>query len=163
MILGGDELGRTQRGNNNAYAQDNEISWFDWESPDAELRDFTAALIAARRENPALRPEWFRSAPDAGGTDTVILQRSDGAPFEESDWDDPDARSITFVFAHTGGASFALLLNSAPNGVEFSLPATATPWQLVLSSDPAQSISAESTNTIVADHSFTLLKAEPAS
>src|SRR6201995_1423212 len=62
MILGGDEMGRTQGGNNNAYCQDNEISWFDWESVDSELLTFTRDLIALRRSAPALRPLWFRQA-----------------------------------------------------------------------------------------------------
>ena len=49
MLLGGDELGRTQHGNNNAYCQDNEISWFDWEHVDEELLDFTRRVIHSRR------------------------------------------------------------------------------------------------------------------
>jgi glycogen operon protein len=159
MILGGDELGRTQGGNNNAYAQDNEISWFDWAAADDELRSFTAALVALRRENPGLRPEWFRSAPEVDGTDTVVLQRSDGAAFADDDWDDPEARSITFVFSHSDSASFALLLNSAANGVEFTLPdAPQGSWELALSSDPDQSIATGAQSAIVADHSFTLLR-----
>jgi isoamylase len=161
MILGGDEIGRTQGGNNNAYCQDNEISWFDWAAADEELRAFTTKLIALRRDNPALRPEWFRSAPDAEGDDTVELQRSDGKPFADEDWDDPEAHSITFVFSHRDGDSFALLLNSAANGVEFTLPdAEGAAWQLELSSDPDQSVGDTATSTIVTDHSFTLLRSK---
>ena len=61
MLLGGDELGRTQRGNNNAWCQDNEISWFDWERRprQAELREFTRRLIALRREHPVFRRDSF--------------------------------------------------------------------------------------------------------
>jgi glycogen operon protein len=55
MILGGDELGRTQHGNNNGYCQDNEISWFDWENVDESLLHFTARLIELRREHPVFR------------------------------------------------------------------------------------------------------------
>ncbi|MFU1878394.1 glycogen debranching enzyme, partial [Enterococcus faecium] len=55
MILGGDEMGRTQNGNNNAYCQDNEVSWFDWSTVDQDLVDFTTHLISLRDENPALR------------------------------------------------------------------------------------------------------------
>ena len=161
MILGGDELGRTQGGNNNAYAQDNEISWFDWASADEDLRTFTAALIALRRENAALRPDWFRSAPDTDADDTVDIVRSDGHPFAEEDWDDPDARSITFVFRHRGSDSFALLLNSAANGVEFTVPdAAGSGWELALSSDPDQAVESHAETTIVTDHSFTLLRSK---
>jgi isoamylase len=159
MILGGDELGRTQGGNNNAYCQDNEISWFDWAAADAELQAFTTQLISLRRDNPALRPEWFRSAPDADADDTVVLQRSDGLSFSDEDWDDPDARSITFVFSHRNGDTFALLLNAAANGVEFVLPeADGATWEQVLSSDPEQTTAKGAKTAIVTDHSFTLLR-----
>jgi isoamylase len=159
MILGGDEIGRTQDGNNNAYCQDNEISWFDWAAADEELREFTTALIALRHDSPALRPEWFRSAPDVGSIDTVEVVRSDGEPFEASDWEDPEARSVTFVFSHEGSDSFALLLNSAANGVEFGFPHVPFgPWELSLSSDPDQAVGDGAASAIVADHSFTLLR-----
>jgi isoamylase len=164
MILGGDELGRTQGGNNNAYCQDNEISWFDWASTDDDLRAFTTSLIGLRRDNAALRPEWFRSAPDVDGVDSVVIERSDGSPFADEDWDDPDARSITFVFSHKDGDSFALLLNSAANGVEFALPdAHGAAWELALSSDPDQAVAADADTAIVTDHSFTLLRSAVAS
>ena len=163
MILGGDEIGRTQSGNNNAYCQDNEISWFDWSAAHEDLRDFTAALISLRRDNPALRPEWFRSAPEVDSVDTVLFQRSDGAPFADEDWDDPEARSITFVFRHRDGDAFALLLNSAANGVEFALPdPDGATWELALSSDPEQSVATDSPSVIVTDHSFTLLRSAAA-
>src|SRR6185437_16989481 len=119
MILGGDEIGRTQHGNNNAYCQDNELSWFDWANADWELHEFTAALIRLRRAEPALRPEWYRQAPDVGGSDTVRIVRADGEPFADDDWSDPEARTIAFVLMHEGSDSFLLLLNAAENGVDF--------------------------------------------
>ena len=159
MILGGDELGRTQGGNNNAYAQDNEISWFDWENVDTDLRDFTASLIALRLENPALRPVWFRQAPAEGEKDTVRVLRSDEQEFSDEDWENPDARTIAFVLATEGADAFALLLNSAENGVEFTVPAAPNKqWELALSSDPEQTVAGEVTTLIVRDASFTLLR-----
>jgi isoamylase len=159
MILGGDEIGRTQGGNNNAYCQDNEISWFDWDNANDELREFTARLIGLRAQNLALRPEWFRGAPDAGFDDSVEIVGAAGAPLAEEDWDDPDARSITLVFQHRDADSFALLLNSAGNGVEFTLPpAPDAGWELAISSDPEQTVSADASTIIVTDHSFTLLQ-----
>jgi glycogen operon protein len=159
MILGGDEMGRTQGGNNNAYCQDNEISWFDWEHADHDLQAFTTELIALRRDNPALRPDWFRQAPSVGGEDTVVTVRSDGASFAEGDWDNPDARSVTFVLAHEGADSFALLLNSAENGVEFTLPdAPGEPWVHVMSSDEKQSVDGPVDGLILGETSFTLLR-----
>ena len=165
MLLGGDEIARTQGGNNNAYCQDDEISWYDWSSADEELRRYTADLIALRRAEPALRPDWYRAAAGEDGPEdedanaTVWLLRSDGKPFSDADWDDPSARTIMFVFAHREGDSFALLLNSAENGVEFTVaPPLHTDWELVVSSDPEQTVTAPVSTLIVRDCSFTLLR-----
>ena len=67
MLLGGDEIGRTQRGNNNAYCQDNEISWFDWEAQDSQLLAFTRHLTALRKNHPVFRRRgWFQGRPIHG-------------------------------------------------------------------------------------------------
>jgi isoamylase len=160
MILGGDEMGRTQGGNNNAYCQDDEISWFDWDAADRDLLVFTRGLIELRRTSPALRPAWFRQAPDVDDArDTVDVLRSDGEGFADEDWDNPDARSITFVFEHEGADAFALLLNAADNGVEFTVPsAPHAEWELAASSDEGQTVDGEVTTLIVSDESFTLLR-----
>jgi isoamylase len=159
MILGGDELGRTQGGNNNAYCQDNKTSWFDWSHVDSDLLAFTTELIALRLHNEALRPSWFRRAPEFGDDDIVSVMRSDGMGFSDEDWHNPDARSITFVLERTGSDAFALLLNSAENGVEFAVPdAPNSEWELALSSDPDQHVSAPVTTLIVRDCSFSLLR-----
>jgi isoamylase len=159
MILGGDEIGRTQGGNNNAYCQDNDISWFHWDTVDADLFAFTKNLIALRRENPALRPIWFRHAPGDGVVDWVQVLRSDAEEFAAEDWDNPEARSIMFVLGHEGGDTFALLLNSAENGVEFTVPkAPNNEWRLAASSDPDQQANDPVTTLIVRNSSFTLLR-----
>jgi len=159
MILGGDELGRTQGGNNNGYAQDNEISWFDWDAVDTDLLAFTTELLTLRRENPALRPAWFRQAPGGDSRDSVLVLRSDAEEFADDDWDNADARTITFVLQHTGGDSFAFLLNSADNGVEFTVPAApGAEWTLAVSSDPGQQVEGPVSTLIVRDNSFTLLR-----
>ncbi|MGG7506953.1 glycogen debranching protein GlgX [Plantibacter sp. YIM 135249] len=158
MLLGGDEIGRTQGGNNNAYCQDNEVSWFDWEHADRSLHAFTRRLISLRRAQPALRPDWFRQGPESSSDDRVLLVRSDGQPFSEEDWENPDARSIAFVFRHAKSTAFALLLNAAENGVEFDVPdAPGAPWELVESSDPEQSFDTGAPTVIVQGTSFTLL------
>jgi len=159
MILGGDELGRSQGGNNNAYCQDDEISWFDWANTDTGLLDFTRTLLELRRENPALRPAWFRQAPGADATDTVRVLRADAEEFTDEDWTDDDAHAITFVLEHAGEDAFALLLNAAANGVEFSIPeAPNGEWELAASSDPGQQVTAPVSTLIVRDGSFTLLR-----
>ena len=159
MILGGDEIARTQGGNNNAYAQDNEISWFDWDDADAELLKFTKDLIALRRDNPALRPTWFRQAPGSDAADTVQVLRSDAGEFSDEDWGNADARTIQFVLDSKGGDAFLLMFNAAENGVEFTVPdAPNTEWKLAVSSDPGQQVEGEVTTLILRDESFTLLR-----
>jgi glycogen operon protein len=96
LLLGGDELGRTQGGNNNAYCQDNEITWFDWSSVDGALRDFTASLIGLRHAHPALRRRGYPADPDA-----VRWFRPDGHPMTGDDWSDPAGKSITMVISGT--------------------------------------------------------------
>ena len=88
MLAMGDELGRTQQGNNNAYAQDNAITWIDWPRADRALVDFTAALIALRKGHPALRSErpLTGRAIDATGIPDVEWLRPDGAPMTDADW-----------------------------------------------------------------------------
>ena len=91
MLLGGDELGRTQRGNNNAWCQDNELSWFDWESSDETLRTFTKRLIALRRKHPVFRRESFLIGSDEGEGSNLPDAwwfRSDGRKMTKSDWQD---------------------------------------------------------------------------
>jgi isoamylase len=159
MLLGGDELGRSQGGNNNAYCQDNEVSWYDWENPDRDLLDFTRTLIELRRRHPALRPPWFRQAPGDGVTDSVAVLRSDGKEFADEDWADPEARSVQFVFGHEGADAFALLLNAADNGVEFAVAeAPNQEWALAAASDPGQQVEGAVSTLIVRDTSFTLLR-----
>lgn len=161
MILGGDELGRTQRGNNNAYCQDNEISWFDWENVDEDLLAFTTRLIALRQAEPALRPDWFRQAPDRESDATVQLLRADGQPFEDGDWANPEVRAIQIHVGNTGCDSFAILLNAARNVVEFTVaPAPGEEWSLEVSTDTEQQVSAPVTTLLVRDLSFTLLRSK---
>ncbi|HEX9943513.1 MAG TPA: glycogen debranching protein GlgX [Thermoanaerobaculia bacterium] len=96
MLLGGDEMGRTQRGNNNAYCQDNETSWFDWEQADADLLEFTSRLIAFRREHPVFRRRrWFLGARIHGaGVRDIGWFRPDGELMTDEDWQKGFARSL---------------------------------------------------------------------
>jgi len=88
MLTAGDEFGRTQRGNNNAYCQDNAITWLDWTGRDTELEDFVAELAALRAAHPAL------SDPLLLGDGDVAWLAPDGRRFEESDWHDPATSAI---------------------------------------------------------------------
>jgi glycogen operon protein len=158
MILGGDERARTQGGNNNAYCQDNETSWFDWEHGDEELTELTRRLIALRLVEPALRPDWYRAAPGTGSPRTVDLRRADGRRFRTADWQQPENRAIVFVLGHAKRDAFAVLMNGAENGVEFALPgAPHKPWRLELTSD--EQLPADIGRKLtLAPHSFALLR-----
>ncbi len=96
MLLGGDELGRTQGGNNNAYCQDNEVSWFDWDHVDRDLLEFTTRLIAFRRDHPVFRRRrWFLGARIHGeGVRDIAWFRPDGEMMTHEDWQKSFARSL---------------------------------------------------------------------
>ena len=94
LLCGGDELGRTQQGNNNAYCQDNEITWFDWSTMDSELLQFTRDLIALRRRHPVFRRRRFLTG--AAAADLRWFTPS-GAEMTDQNWADPGARSIALL------------------------------------------------------------------
>jgi isoamylase len=98
LLCGGDELGRTQQGNNNAYCQDNELSWFDWSQPDAELLAFTRRLVAFRRAHPVFRRRRFLVGIEAA--DLAWFTPS-ATPMTAANWTDPDARALT-IFLEGG-------------------------------------------------------------
>ncbi|GAA0234100.1 glycogen debranching protein GlgX [Cryptosporangium japonicum] len=155
MIAHGDELGRTQQGNNNVYCQDNELSWVDWESArDHEvLTRFAAALIRLRADHPLFRRRrFFRGEPvgDSGVEDIAWL-RPDGRPMEPSDWTADGAQAIV-VFLNGQGIpesdalgeaivddSFLLVFNPAGEAVECTLPEAeyGRAWEVVVdTADP---------------------------
>ena len=96
MLLGGDEIGRTQQGNNNAYCQDNEISWFDWSTADEELLSFCRDLIQYRREHPVLRRRrWFQGRPIHGSEiKDIAWFNLEGEVMAEEDWGLGYAKSL---------------------------------------------------------------------
>jgi isoamylase len=138
MLLGGDELGRTQHGNNNAYCHDSELSWYDWEATDHSLLDFTRQLIALRRSHPVFRRRrWFTDGGNAA-EDTprdIDWLRPDGARMATSDWHRPEAAAIAIFLAGTRivdidgrplpDDTFYLCLNARGADLEFRLPETA--------------------------------------
>jgi glycogen operon protein len=151
MLLHGDELGRTQHGNNNAYCQDNEISWVDWErARDFEhLTDFVARLSALRREHPVFRRRRFfhgRQLRGQGVEDIAWLQPS-GEPMSDEDWDNGYAKSLG-VFLNGNGIreldargeritddSFLVLFNAHHEPMTFTLPSDTSygeAWTVVL-------------------------------
>jgi glycogen operon protein len=134
MLLGGDELGRTQDGNNNAYCQDSELSWYDWESTDEALLDYTRRLIGLRRAHPVFRRRrWFPGRPDEGEAAAEIeWYTADGAVMADGDWH--SAVNQLGVFLSGGGLvgidgeavpddSFYVIFNATTEARDFMLPA----------------------------------------
>jgi len=133
MLLGGDEAGRTQQGNNNAYCQDNEMTWFDWEAADTGLLDFTRRLIALRREHPVFRRSRFLAGAEAA---ELRWFTPEGTEMNGGDWSDPSALAIALYLdgaddpdrAANGtwlvDDDFLVLVNAWWEPLEFVLPAT---------------------------------------
>ncbi len=139
MLLAGDEIGHSQGGNNNAYAQDNDLSWLDWSNADRELTGFVARLAALRKAHPVLRQRRFlhaRPRPSDGLRD-VVWRRADGTEPSPQDWHDPAFRCLCVelrMAAEGGdpgeGAVFAVF-NCGPEAA-LTLPDTAPGWELIL-------------------------------
>ena len=134
LVLGGDEFGRTQRGNNNAYCQDNEISWVDWNARgarDLALAQFTTNVLRMRREHPAFkRDAFFRGRPIAdGGRKDIAWMKPEGGEMEPNDWTG-DRRTIG-LYLGARPLLFAAL-NAAPDDLDFALPdVERVAWSLV--------------------------------
>jgi len=89
MLTAGDEIGNSQHGNNNAYCHDNALGWLDWQQADSELLAFVQAVLALRRDEPALRhPRWFQHAPSAPGERSVAWLTPAGHAMQVHDWHD---------------------------------------------------------------------------
>ena len=128
MLTAGDEHGRTQSGNNNAYCQDNEISWVDWQWDSAQdsVHALTRALIALRRAHPLLRRASF--APSGGRE--VVWRRHDGAELTPQDWQNPQTQSLGMWLHGDGEQDLFILLNASPIGLLFRLPPGS--WELII-------------------------------
>lgn len=136
MLVAGDEHGRTQQGNNNAYCQDNEISWLNWANVDVSLLEFTKKLIHFRREHPVFcRRKWFQGLPIRGtGVEDIVWFLPDASEMDDHHWQEDYARSLA-VFLNGAGirsvdtdgkkivdANFYLLFNAYWEDVTYTLP-----------------------------------------
>ncbi|QKV19587.1 glycogen debranching protein GlgX [Oricola thermophila] len=108
MILAGDEIGHSQRGNNNAYCQDNEISWIDWENADKAFLAFTRRMIAFRKARPILRQKLFLHSRERAidGKEDLFWWRADGNPMTTADWEDPDLRLVCVELRTASGTPY---------------------------------------------------------
>ena len=126
MILGGDEIGRTQSGNNNAYCQDNELSWIDWSlsGEQRELRDYVAALIRLRRDEPLLRLGEFAEA-EAVDRPRVRWFNEHGAEMACNQWQEPDRRLVAMTIeVHGNDHGVLVCVNAGDADAMFALPSS---------------------------------------
>jgi glycogen operon protein len=141
MILHGDELGRTQQGNNNVYCQDSELSWIDWKNVDENLLGFTRELVALRNEHPVFRRrQYFSGKEGADGIPDIAWLRPDGTPMDADDWQAPSVGPLT-VFLNGDAISehgsrgdkitddsFLLLFNPSWKDAHIMLPGAQHGW-----------------------------------
>jgi glycogen operon protein len=150
MLCAGDEIGRTQRGNNNAYCQDNELSWHDWDLDERRqgLLDFVSRLTALRRAEPVLRRRRFFSGGyvHGSGQRDIVWFRPDGEEMTAEDWAHPHARAIGMLLGGDAiptldrqgerivGDTLLVLINAGPDPMAFVLPegAPGGAWEVVI-------------------------------
>lgn len=156
MLLAGDEMGRTQQGNNNAYCQDNEISWVDWnlDERQQELLSFTRQLVQLRHRHPVLRrPKFFQERRIRGrGIKDIHWLGPGGEELTDDEWNSGDTFEIGMLLDGEGldvreadgrpihDDTLLLVLNGSTEPVPFSMPA-ATPdasWEIVVDTASAQ-------------------------
>lgn len=151
MLLAGDELGRTQHGNNNAYCQDNEISWINWKQRDQELLDFVKHLISFIKSHPSFqRRRWFQDLPVNGSSSNdIIWFQPNGQTIPEERWEETATKAFG-VFLNGLGIrcvnergermfddGFYIAFNSSDQPEEFKLPSQqcGSDWQIVIDTD----------------------------
>jgi glycogen operon protein len=150
MLQGGDEIGRTQRGNNNAYCQDNELSWLDWDLDEQRKRllEFTRLMTRLFHEHPVLRRRKFFQGRRIRGSQVSDLMwfRADGGEMTEDDWNDPAARSIALRLAgdaieevdnygnHITDDTLLILMSAESEAKSFTLPPHpgGAEWELMI-------------------------------
>ncbi len=155
MLSHGDELGRTQRGNNNAYCHDSPLTWVHWTLEPAQqaLLEFTRAVFALRAAYPVLRRGTFLPTVAVGGHGVTWL-RADGTPMDDDDWHQPSLHVLGMLV--DGGRPLLLLLNGGGRSREVVLPGVDGDWALLL--DSAQERWGDiGTPVMLAPHSLVLL------
>lgn len=171
MILSGDEIGNSQGGNNNAYAQDNEIGWVDWSDPDTDFLEFCRKAIAFRKAHPILQQRRFlhSQARLIDGEPDLFWRRVHGPAMTQADWDNPDRKTLVAEMRMASGSpeyveregALMIVLNSGPSvEVKLSEPPKGTHW--VRRFDTAEPLAwGLFEDTIVEDNSVVVFVQEP--
>lgn len=167
MLSHGDEIGRTQQGNNNAYCQDNEISWSNWSARDPALEGFVKRLIALRMRFPQLRQEAFFTGRGEPFPDLAWF-RASGLAMTSEDWGHPELRTLGALFGPANDkGGLLLLLNASDAQIGFRLPhpAAGVAWTRLLDTGLAADGVEEPWSAEVYPllrHSFAALEMKPA-
>jgi glycogen operon protein len=169
MLSMGAELGQSQGGNNNAYAQDNALTWLDWARADHDLARFARRLCAARLAHPALHADRFLTGEAQDGPwPDVEWRKADGAPLQPHDWDDPTGPTLQMVLAAPtpdGGIDrAAVLINRGETPCAFALPVPRDKraWRILAdSADPAREALLDGGGVEAAARSVVLVAEEP--
>jgi len=135
MVLAGDEMGRTTKGNNNTYCQDNELTWLHWDRPDTTLRDFVMEVIQLRKEHPTFRRwKWFQGPIWNNSTMDLRWLRPDGEPLSQHDWETTYVKAFAMFLNGKEIAgldrlgnrvideNFILLFNASDGPIGFTIP-----------------------------------------
>jgi glycogen debranching enzyme GlgX len=132
MLCAGDELGHSQRGNNNPYCQDNDLTWIDWAQADQDLIEFTAWVLSLRRQLLPFGNHWYSGLTDTLGLHDLCWLHQDGQTLQGHAWHDQSSRVIGCMIGRPGRAHAPLLLIANPENAshDFMLPAGV--WQAVL-------------------------------
>jgi isoamylase len=186
MISHGDELGRTQGGNNNGYCQDNEITWIDWANADASLLEFTSTVSALRAAHPVFRRRrFFDGRPvrrrGSEGLPDISWFRPDGSEMNDEDWDSGFGKSVAVYLNGQGipdldtrgqrvvDDSFVMCFNAHHEPIEFTLPPAefGTAWDIVVetAAGPGETVESATVKAAgpvrVESRSMVVLKAQP--
>jgi glycogen operon protein len=163
MLCAGDEIGKTQQGNNNAYCQDNALSWLNWEQADAALLTFVAQVVALRQREPSLRQaDWFAPGSVKGAPARLSWRAPDGTALQGAQWHDLGNTAMACwmqVGSDDAGqaASLLLLLNPTERELDMQLPAGH--WQRNLDSSSTLNMQSLDAAWIgVPSHSLLLLR-----
>ncbi len=146
MIASGDEIGKSQRGNNNAYVQDNPVSWLEWNlfPEQRELLDFVRKLILLRQAHPAFQRKTFFRGTIRGTARDIVWTTPEGDEMSATDWSDAERRAVGLILAgdELEGKSdlghplsddtFFLALNATDASVTFVVPERETPWEVMV-------------------------------
>jgi glycogen operon protein len=153
MLLGGDEMGNSQQGNNNAYCQDNDIAWLDWQKADAQQQiEFTKQLIKLRKEHPLLNRTLYQHGSTFSkktGLADISWLNSQGLPMQETDWHDAATKCFAMLLAQTEALAevvneenegsfeqqddaLLIIFNAHPCEIEFQLPQLTGYWQTLI-------------------------------